>query len=120
MPAVFVSWSASAVVILFVFQNEMLNQNRALSKEILTLFGQGDLKLGRGKRGRDESFCCPCLLSLGKIYSSVMWDKLMPSAWLGVLWPPPAQSRFPPQCLLLLPLPALLVVADEGMRQLHN
>lgn len=71
---------------LFVFQNEMLNQNRALSKEILTLFGRGDLKLGRSKAGRDESFCCPCVLSLGKICSFVMWDELhaISMAWSAV------------------------------------
>lgn len=104
-------------MILFVFQNEMLNQNRALSKEILTLFGQGDLKLGRGKRGRDESFCCPCLLALGKI-SFVMWDKLHALSM--------AQGAVDTTCteaawwLLLLALPALLVAADEGTRQFHN
>lgn len=103
-------------MILFVFQNEMLNQNRALSKEILTLFGQDDLKLGRGKRGRDESFCCPCLLSLGKIYSFV--DKLhaISMAWGAV----DTTCIEPPQWLPLLALPALLVVADEGMRQFQN
>lgn len=96
----------------------MLNQNRALSKAILTLFGQGDLKLGRGKRGRDESFCCPCLLSLGNIYSFVMWDKLHAiSMARGAV---DTTCTEPPQWLQLLALPALLLVADEGMRQFRN
>lgn len=57
----------------------MLNQNTALSKEILMLFCQRDLKLGRGEGGRDESrcrYCLPCAV-FGKIYAFVIfWEKL--------------------------------------------
>ena len=57
----------------------MLNQNTALSKEILMLFCQCDLKLGKGERGRDESLCRLRLPSavFGKIYPFVIfWEKL--------------------------------------------
>lgn len=53
-----------------VFQNEMLDQNTALNEKILVLFCQGDLKLGRGEGGRDESLRSLHLPSaaFGKIY----------------------------------------------------
>lgn len=57
----------------------MLNQNRALSEEILMLFCQGDLKLGRGESGRAESLRRLCLppAVFGKIYPFVIfWKKL--------------------------------------------
>lgn len=60
----------------------------------------------------------PALLSLGKIYSFMMWDKLhaISMAWSAV----DTTCTEPPQWLLLLALPALLEVGDEGMRQFHN